>query len=220
MLEPRAELEPGREFRGWRGSEMEPFSGDWVIESELPGMQHQPWCMSGVLFSVNRIAEDGGSFVMEVDADLVGAASVQVAKHQSGFCLGIGCENFVIGDRGFAAGRIYHGHFLSVHRVPPDVGENGILFRVGNAVSDRQVEFFHGGALGELGYQAFMRGICFRNHEAARGIFVEAVDDAGSRLAADLREFSPTMMQQCIDQGAIGIAGGWMDHDAVLLMHN
>ena len=116
---------------------MQPFSRNRMVESELPRMEHQARGGEFVLFSVNRIAEDGRALVVEVDADLVGAAGVEVAEDEGGFCRGIRGKDFVIRDRGFSARRIHDGHFLAVHRMPTDVGEDGILFRSRNAVGDR-----------------------------------------------------------------------------------
>ncbi len=71
-------------------------------------------------------------------------------------------------------------------------------------------------ASGELRGQLAMGGVVFGDHDEAAGFFVEAVDDAGAQLAADLRERAEAV-QQGVDQGvaiAVGVggAGAGVDH--------
>jgi len=194
------------------------FSGDGVVEGELPSVEHEAWGGELVFFSVDRIAEDGGAEVVHVDADLVGPAGVEVAEHEGGFRREIGGERFVIGDRGLAAGWIDDGHFLAIHGVAADVGEDRVFFLRRDAVGDGEVELFHGGALGKLGGEGLVGGIGFRDYEAARGVFIETVDDAGALDAADTGELAFAMVEEGVDESAIGIAGGGVDDDAVLFV--
>lgn len=138
-----------------------------------------------VFFGVDGIAEDGGADVLEVDADLVGAAGMEVAEDEGGFGGLIGGDDFVIGDRGFPAGWIDHCHFLAIHWMSADVSEDGVLGFEGNAVSDGEVDFLHRRALGKLGCEALVGGVGFCDDEAAGGVFIETVDDAGSLHSAD-----------------------------------
>lgn len=106
---------------------MELSPGNRVLEGELPGVEHEAGGGEFVFFPVDGIAEDGGSDVVEVDADLVGAAGVEVAADEGGFCREIGGEDFVIGDRGLASGRGDDRHFLAVDGMAADVGEDGVF---------------------------------------------------------------------------------------------
>lgn len=143
-----------------------------MVEGELPGVEEKARGGERVFFPVNGIAEDGGADVVEMDADLVGAAGVEVAQDERGLGGGIGGERFVIRDRGLAAGWIDDGHFLAVHWVATDVREDRFLVRLGDAVRDCEVELLHGGALGKLGDEALVGGIGFRDDEATGGVFV------------------------------------------------
>jgi len=48
-------------------------------------VEEQSWSWEGMFFCVDGIAEDGGADVLEVDADLMGAAGVEVAEDEGGF---------------------------------------------------------------------------------------------------------------------------------------
>lgn len=152
---------------------------------------------------------------MEVDADLVGASGVEVAEDEGGDGGWVGGEDAVVGDGGFACGRGDDGHFLAVDGVAADVGEDGVFFGFRDAEGDGEVEFFHGGSLGELADEGLVSGVGFGDDEAAGGVFVEAVDDAGSFDAADSGEFSVAVEEEGVDEGAIGVAGGGVDDHAV-----
>ena len=106
---------------------MEFLSGDGMLEGELPCVEHEAGGGEFVFFPVDGIAEDGGADMVEVDADLVGAAGVEVAADEGGFGREIGGEDTVIGDGGFAGGRGDDRHFLAVDRVAADVCEDGVL---------------------------------------------------------------------------------------------
>ena len=166
--------------------EMEALAGDRVVEGEPPGVEHQATSLFGGLagLSVNRIAHERRALVVEVDADLVGAAGVEVAKDQRREAGRVGGENFVIGDGGLAAGWIDDGHFLAVHRVTADVGENRVLGRLGNALADSEIEFFHRSAR-ELADERLVGDVRLGDDDTAGRVLVEAVDDTGALDASD-----------------------------------
>ena len=147
---------------------------DGVDETEPPGVEHEAAGLLGSLagFAVNRITDEWRALVMEVDADLVGAAGVEVAENECGEAGGVGREDFVVGDRSFPTGWIDDGHLLAVHRVAADVGENRVFGWLWDALGDGQIEFLHGAALGELGDERLVGGVGFRNHEAAGSVLV------------------------------------------------
>ena len=183
-------------------------------------MEHQAGGGKLVLFPVNRIAEDRCAFVVEVDADLMSAPGVEVAEDKGSFRGLITGEDLVIGDGGFSAWRIHHSHFLAIHWVAADVSEDGIFGWGGNAMTNGEVEFLHGRPLGKLGDKTLVGGVCFSYDEAAGGIFIEAVDDAGSLDPAYAGELSFAVMEEGVDQGAVGIPGCWMDYDSVFFVEN
>ena len=56
-----------------------------------------------------------------------------------------------------------------------------------------------------------MRRVVLRDDHHAARVFVEPVDDAGTKLAANSAEIAH-VKQQRVDQRAVGVAGGGMDH--------
>ena len=224
-MAPRLEL-------GWnRCLEAVARLSDGVDEAEPPRMEHEAAGLLGgfARFTVNGITDEWGSLVMEMDADLVGAAGVKVAEDKCGEAGGVGGEDFVIGDRGFPTGWIDDCHFLAVHRVAADVGENGVLGGFRDTLGDGQIEFLHGAALGELSDERLVGDVGFRYDEAAGSILVQAVDDAGTLDPADAGELAPAMVKEGIHQGAVRIsrcgvddhAGGLVkDHEVRVLEKN
>ncbi len=198
-----------------------------MIQGEPPSVKHEA---SGLLggftrFPVDRIAHQWSPLVMKVDADLVGAPSVKVAKNQRSERGGVGGEDLVVGDGGLSTGRIDDSHLLAVHRVAADVGENGVFGGLGNPLAHREIEFFHCSTR-ELVHEGLMSDIRLGDDDAARRIFVETVYDARTLDTADARKFSAAVMEQGVDERAVGIsrgrvndhAGGFIDdHEVVVL---
>lgn len=58
-----------------------------------------------------------------------------------------------------------------------------------------------------------MRAVVFGDDDAARGVFVEAVDDARAGLATDAGEVV-AVVEKGIDEGAVGVACGGVDDEA------
>lgn len=154
---------------------------------------------------------------MHVDADLVGAPGVEVAEDERGFVGRVGDENFVVGDGCLSSGWIEDRHFHAIDRVATDVGEDGSAFRQGAALNDGEVALV-GGAVGELLNERTVGGVGLGDDQAAGGVFVEAVNDAGSFDTADPGELAFAMMEQGVDQSAIGIAGGGVDDHAFVFV--
>ena len=73
--------QPRAEVLGWWCGEGEFFASYWVVKRKLPRVEEESWCGERMFFSVDGIAQNGGADVLEVDADLMGAASVEVAKN-------------------------------------------------------------------------------------------------------------------------------------------
>ena len=84
------------------------------------------------------------------------------------------------------------------------------------------------GVIGELLGQAGHGALVLGGDQQARGVLVQAVDDAGPRLAADADQLVAAMGDQGIDQRAVGIArrrmhhqpGRLVDDDEVLVLIN
>ena len=191
-----------------------------MVEAEFPRVKEKSWGGEGMFFGVDGIAEDGGADVLEVDPDVVGAAGVEVAQNKSGFGGLIGSDDLIIGDRGFPGGWGDHGHFLTIHRMPADVGEDRVFVFQGDAIGDGEVDFLHRRTLRKLGGETLVGGVGFRDDEAAGSIFIKTMHDAGSLHSADAGKFSSAMMEQGIDKGAVGISGCGMDDHAVGFVEN
>ena len=101
--------------------------------------------------------------MLKVDADLMGAPSMEVAEDESGFGGEVRGDDLVIGYRGFAARWRNDSHFLAIHGMAADVGEDGILLFSGNAIGDGEVDFLHRRAFGKLVGEALMSGVGFRD---------------------------------------------------------
>ena len=116
-----------------------------MVQGKPPCMKHEAAGLLGGFtgFAVDRIAHKWGSFVMQVNADLMGAASVKVAKNQRGERGGVGGEDLVVGDGSLSAGRIDDRHLLAVHRVTTDVGENRVLGGLRDSLANSEIEFLH-----------------------------------------------------------------------------
>ena len=117
-------------------------------------------------------------------ADLVGAPGVQGAHHQRGIRGGIIVQHFPVRDGGFAAAGVHHGHFQAVDGVAADVGEHGAFLLLRAALDHGQVDFA-GVSLGKLGGEGEVGLVILCHHDAAAGVLVQAVHDAGALHTAD-----------------------------------
>ena len=70
----------------------------------------------------------------------------------------------------------------------------------------------------QLACQHGMGEIILRHCKQARGILVNAVDDAGALLPIDTAEPVPQGVQQAIDQGIVTVAGSRMHHQPLGLV--
>jgi len=162
--------------------------------------------------------------VAEVDADLMGAAGVEVAQDEGGSEVVSPREQVVVGDGGAPGAGVEDCHLLPVDRVTSDVGEDGAGRFRGNAGGGGEVEF-GGLAPGELVGEGLVGEVGLGGHEAARGVLVEAVDDPGALDAADAAEASPAVVKESVDEGAVRITGRrvndkaprLVDHDEVIV---
>ena len=190
------------------------FTTDGMGETETPGMQHETpgFDRLSIGLRIDGIAYKGTAEVFHVDANLVGAAGVQVAEDKSpgrGFVSG---KDVVVGNGGSSRSRprIEDGLLLAVHGMTSDVGEDGAGGLHWGALGDRQVEL-GGLAGGELPEERLEAAIGSGGHDAATRFLVEPVHDSGTLHAAHSRQVSPAMVKEGIDEGAIGVACRGMD---------
>ena len=142
-------------------------------------------------------------------------------------------DQLVMGDRMLATRGIVveHRHFLSIALGPAKPGVDRALRGARMPAANREIAPFDR-MVGELPGKPFVRGIAFRRHEEAGGVFVDPVDDARPRHSADPAKLAAavlgTVVQQGIHQRAIGVAragvhhhpGGLVDHDQVRVLEH
>ena len=164
--------------------------------------------------AVDRIADDGVIAVGHVDPDLVGPAGLQPALQQ-----GIAREPLQHPPVGHGMAAIFlgDGHFLPVG----GMAANG---RVDDAAvlpdaAHHQADVGPGqGVVLELGRQRLVGEVILRYDQQARGVLVDAVDDAGPQLAVDAGEGIAAVVEQGVDQGAGPVSRRRMDHQALGLV--
>ena len=169
----------------------------------------------GFFGPVHRVPQDGVADIGQVYADLVGAACFQPAA-QVGDAL-IAGDDLPVGH-GPASVR-HHGHFFPVCAVAADGGIHGAAVLLEIAYGQTLVGPGQG-MVGQLGGQTGVGGIVFSGDDEAAGVPVDAVDDAGAQLAADARKAPGAVVQQGIDQGAVRVPRGRVDHHAHGLIHH
>jgi len=159
--------------------------------------------------AVDRVAQDGVADVGHVDADLVGAAGLQAAAQVGD--TGVTGDDLPVGD-GTAAGGD-HGHLFPVGAAAADGGVHSAAVLLHIAGHQALVGAGEGVVL-QLRAEGQVGGVVFGGDDEAAGIAVDAVDDAGALFAADAGETVAAVVEQGVDQGAVRVAGGRMDHQA------
>jgi hypothetical protein len=197
------------------------FTGGGMGEAKPPGMEHEAPGIDGLALgvAVDRVAEERAAEVMEVDADLVSAAGVEVAENEGGEGVGDFTEDVVVCDGGAAGAGVEDGLLLTIDGMAADVSEDGAGGLHRRAVGDGEIEL-GGFASGKLREKRLQGGIGLGGHEAAGGVLVEAMDDAGALHSADSRELAAAVVEEGVDERAVRIAGGGMDDEADWLVED
>ena len=97
------------------------------------------------------------------------------------------------------------------------MGEDGAGGLGGASLNDGEVALV-GGSIGELLDEGTVGGVGFGDDEAARGVLVEPVDDPRAFDAADPGELAFAMMEQGVDESAVGVSGSGVDDHAFVLV--
>ncbi len=206
------------------------MSGHRVHEPQCPGMEglagedlkkslHLRFLPGGagapgdLPAAVGRIAEYRVVHVREVDADLVcpSRAELQTEKGK----IGEPFQDGVLGDRGLSVG--HDRHFLPIGLASSELSLDDPPLLLEEAPDDRLVLPIDRPP-GELPGKVGVRGIAFRDHEQARGVFVEPVHDSRPGRIVGGREV--TVIEKGIDQGTRVISVGGMDNHAGRLVHD
>jgi hypothetical protein len=201
------------EFGGDGGFEGEGLLGEGVIEGEFPGVEHEARGLDFLFrrVAVDGVAEDGtGEAVFHVDADLMGASGEEAALDEG--AVFVDGEAFPLGDGFFAGAVVEDGHALAVDGVAADEVLLAAFVFGWDAVDDGEVGFGDA-TVGEGFGEAAVGAVVLGDDDAAGGVFVEAMDDAGAGFTADAGEVV-AVMEEGVDEGAVGVAGGGVDDEA------
>ena len=182
-------------------------------EAEFVGVQHEARG-EFARFSVDWISKNGSPDVFEVHADLMGAASVQGALDEAGIVF-LSSKNFVVSDGRFACSGVEHRHLLTIDGVATDVCKDGVFLFGWRACGDGVVDFGSSLALGKLSKQGLHRAVGLGDDDAARGVLIEAMHDAGALDAIDAGELAIAVMEEGVDEGAVRIAVSRVNDHAV-----
>ncbi len=153
----------------------------------------------------------------QMHSDLMGTPGLQLAGQQRGGNANM-TQNSVISYRVFAMFND-DGHSFALSRVPADVAGDGARSRVWQAPAEGQVGAFQvmrreGG--GEPGVGELRLG---RDHDAGC-VFIQPVDDARAPFGADAGQAVAAMRDECVNQRAVGIAGGGVHNQACRLVEH
>ena len=109
-------------------------------ERELPGVEHLPRIITGAFTAIQFITKDWMAEVMEMDADLMGAARVQDAFDEA--YVAVRAQNAIFGFGG-APLASRDAHPLPVNGMPLDgfVDDSGSL--AGSSRNEREINFRH-----------------------------------------------------------------------------
>ncbi len=152
--------------------------------------------------AVDRVTDQREVDVGHVYANLVGTSGFQLDPY-----MGMGTEalqHTVVADGRLAA--LGHGHALAL---PAMAADRRVDLAAGGDHTDHDALIDAADtAVLQLSNQLCLRLDGLGHHHQTGGVLVQAVDDAGTRYVDDIRH----MVQQCVEQGAIGVARSRVDH--------
>ena len=164
--------------------------------------------------AIDGVTDDRVADAVQVDADLVLTTGGDGDRRECQTPKTLGARHSCDGRPGATRAG---GHLLAVHRV---AAERGVDAATGvEQTPDQHHVLFLDLPVGELAGQLGVGGVVLGDDHHPRGAAVEAVDDAGALLAADAAE-ARDVVQQCVDQGAAGVAYGRVDDHAGRLVHH
>ena len=169
--------------------------------------------------AVEEVADDGVAERLQVDADLVGAAGFDLdfGKGEGAVGCGEALEGVDVGDGGAAVGAAGR-HAGAANEVAGDGQRDRGVVLGEVAVGEGEVGLVDL-AGGEHLAQPAVREVVLGDDDGARSLLVQAVDDAGAEVAANLGQAAGHVEEERVDQGS-GIAvlltraGAGVDHHA------
>ena len=151
--------------------------------------------------AVDFIAQKGMPKAGHMYTDLVGAACLKTALYIGGVPETF--QNLIMGD-GILAVFVVDGHFLAVNRVTADWPLYGSLILLQIAGNNSPVSALDGMVLQLLG-QIPVCGVIFAHKKCPGGVFVNAVDNAGTHYSVDSGKISLAVVHNGICQGSAGV---------------
>jgi len=178
-----------------------------MTETQLPGVEHLTGEITGAFAAVKFIAEDGMTEMMQVHADLVGAAAVQSALDQAH--VAARTQDPIPGFCG-ASLTARDAHPLPVNRMARNcfVDDAGSFAR--GAGNESEINFSHRARRKLFGEIAVSR-IVFCDDESAAGFLVEPVHNAGTFFSADAGKIF-AVGEECVHQGVLLMSRAGMHH--------
>src|SRR5438445_6128928 len=158
--------------------------------------------------AVEHIPCDRMSERRHVYANLVRAPSVNLHFEQCELAKGgiQTAHDTIMGD-GLASARQAGGHARAAHPVTADALRNRSPILLEPAVHEGDIGFLDFAA-SELGSKFAVGVIVLRDHDDAAGLFVEAMDDAGTQVSSHLGERLEMVQQSVDERSAIAVVVG------------
>src|SRR5699024_1617567 len=183
-------------------------------ESDGARMEHLSICIQCFPLPVLRIPGEGVADIFHMDADLMGAAGLEYAFHQSEL---IEAFNHIEMRHRLPA-VVHYGHCLALIRVPAD-RRFDCSFVMGDYTMDQRGISARHGLIHKLIDKGPVRHVVFGHHEQPACILVDPVHYTGPQFAVDAGQVVQ-LMHQTVDECAGSVAGGGVHHHAAPLVHN
>lgn len=177
-------------------------------DGEFPSVEELPRKVGAP--AVGAVAGDGVAEVLQMHADLVGASGLGAAFNERK--VSAGEKNAPEGFGGAGAGTLAYAHALAMDGMAGDGAGDAAGGGSGASAHDGEISFA-GGAIGELLGEVLVGEFIFRHEDAAAGVLVQTVDDAGAEGVAALADGS-AVVEDGVDEGAVPMTDGGMNDEA------
>ena len=170
---------------------------------------------------VELIAQQGAADVFHVDPDLMGATGMEMAQDQgpSGGCRPV--QDIIIrnGRTARSCPRIEDCLHLASYRMAANMSKDRPRGLNRRSLCNREIELgsFSVRELFEQGLQSLVTS---RRNDAAAGILVEAVHDAGALDPADAGESALAVVQKGVHKSSVRISRCGMNHESGWLVND
>ena len=193
------------------------LSGARMHEGQLPRVQALRVHSELWLFvSIDRVSENGVASPRQMHADLVRPPRFEPALQE---CIARKALQHAPVRHGLAAVLFRHAHFLPIRRIAPDRRVDGAAVLADVSADDAGIGARKRVILELRGKRPVCK-VVFRRDQQPRRVLVDAVDNAGAKLAADAGETVPAVMHQRVDERPAPMARRRMDDQPLRLVDN